>query len=140
MDVVSKNKNRYLLRLDPGEELLSTIQDFCKDKNIKNAWLEGIGSSDLVVLAYYNLNKQEYLKNEYKERMEIMSILGNIAIKEGELFCHAHGVFGRPDMSTLGGHIVKCVVSATAEINLTTYSGPVERLKDEDTGLHLICS
>lgn len=139
MELIHKEENRHILRFDPGEELLSSIQDFCTKNGIKNAWIDGVGSSGKLTLAYYDLEEQEYKKKEYSERLEIIKISGNISIKEGETFCHAHGTFGRPDMSTIGGHVSECIISATAEIDLRSYSGTVKREYDKETGLHLIC-
>lgn len=137
MKLVNKSKNIYILRFDSGEDLLDLLRGFCDKESIKSGWFQIIGSTRSVELAYYNLKTKEYESRPFDEDLEIVSASGNIALKEGGVFCHAHGVFGRSDMSTIGGHINKCEVSATAEVVLFAGEGEMNREFDEKTGLHL---
>ena len=65
-------------------------------------------------------------------------MVGNIALMNNEIIVHTHGVFGRQDLSTIGGHIKKLIVSATCEITLTTFEKDFTRSFDEKTGLNLL--
>lgn len=146
MKLINKTKNLYTLRLDPNEEFISSVQDFCSLNNIGNAWLKAIGSVKELELAYFNVEKKDYDTISFNEFLEIVNITGNIsrrvlpsgsATKEGRTL-HAHGIFSRADMATLGGHIMKCVISATAEITLQVGEGEMKRTFDEETGLYLL--
>lgn len=138
MKLISQENNRYTLRLDPGEEFIAAIQAFCEERGIKNAWFSALGSAKELELAYYNLERKEYQPKAIQEDVEILNITGNIALKEGKVFCHAHGVFSRADMSTLGGHINLCVISATCEVQLDAREGDAQRTFDETIGLHIL--
>ena len=138
MEIVKKENNTYFLRLDPGEEFISSLRDFCVENEIKSGWLEAIGSTKDLELAYFNLDKKDYDTTDFTEFLEILTITGNVALKDGEPFVHAHGLFGRADMSTIGGHVNRCVISATCEVMLHAGEGEIRRKFDDETNLHLL--
>ena len=150
MELIKKSDNSYILRLDPGEEFISSVQDFCVANNIENGWIQAIGSAKELELAYFNLQNKDYDISAFVEFVEILNITGNIALgvrpslaaapgPEGlTLRVHAHGVFGRSDMSTIGGHVARCVISATAEIYIGVGEGEIHREFDKETNLHLL--
>ncbi|MEX2144865.1 MAG: PPC domain-containing DNA-binding protein [Candidatus Spechtbacterales bacterium] len=138
MRLVEKHKNSYILRLDPGEEFISVIENFCAENNIFSGWVQAVGSTKALNLAFYELGEKKYKTSAFNEFLEILSVTGNIAKKEGKIFVHAHGVFGRSDMSVIGGHIKKCVISATGEIMIHAGKNEMHRELDEETGLHLL--
>lgn len=138
MEMVNKTRNIYIVRLDPGEELIAAVQDFCTQHGVTSGWLEALGSSQELQLAYFNTEKKEYETKDFREFLEITTITGNIALKDGKSFCHAHGMFSRADMSTIGGHIMRCVISATCEVRFEVGEGVIKREFDERTGLHLL--
>lgn len=138
MQLVSGNKTRYIVRLDPGEELLERIHAFCEEQGIEGAWVSALGSSQEVELAFYRLQVQEYETTVCDEHTEIITIAGNVSLHGGDLSVHLHGTFGRRDMSVIGGHIMRCVVSATAEVCIDVSEETMERQLDEETGLNTL--
>ena len=147
MELLNKSESFYILRLDPGEELRGEVEKFCKKQGVVAAWMNALGSCKELELAYYNLEKKEYETKNFLEDLEIATIVGNIAIKDGNPFVHIHGTFSNSEMSVIGGHINRCVVSATCEVSIwpmgaTSPEGTrrVGRKYDEFTGLYLLCS
>ena len=138
MKLINKNKNKYIIRLDNGEEFINSLQNFCEKENIKVGWIQAIGSAQDINLAYFDTNLKDYEIKEFKEFLEIVTITGNIALKENKIFLHAHGLFSREDMSIIGGHIHRCVISATCEIVLFIGEGEMKREFDDETGLYLL--
>lgn len=138
MKTIEKSGNSFILRLDAGDEFISAVQDFCAQNDIRAAWLQAIGSTKELELAYFNLEKKDYDTSAFVEFLEVMNITGNVALRDSKPFCHAHGVFGRADMTTIGGHVVRCVVSATMEISIRVLEGEINREFDEKTNLHLL--
>jgi len=140
MEIISSGKDQYILRLVYGEELREQLEKFCKENSIYAAWLTGIGATQKTEIGYANLEKRGYDSQHFNEHMEITSLVGNISLKDGEPFVHAHGTFARHSMELIGGHIVSCVISATCEIKLEKLEGELSRKHDEFTGLHLLCA
>jgi len=140
MKIIVATPDRFVLSLAPEEELNETLLTFCKEKNIAGATLDGLGATDKTELAYYNLSTKSYERHHIDERLEILSLTGNIGTLKGEKVLHAHGVFGRKDLSVLGGHIFSLRVSGACEIHLSALPQTLNRAHDDATGLNLLCT
>lgn len=141
MKVIHSESGTYTLNFARGEEVMAGLASFLKEKNIQAAHLTGLGAASRVTLAYYNLTTKSYEKQTITEDVEILSLTGNVGVKEGgELVVHIHGTFGRKDLSVFGGHLFELEISGAGEIHLTTFSGTINRAYDEQTGLTLMCA
>lgn len=138
MKEVLKEKNKYILRFDSGDEVIGVLKNFCKKENIKSGFFSAFGACGELTLAYYSLDEKKYEEKDVKERLEIVSLTGNIAKMDDEIIVHAHGLFSDLNMQVRGGHIKKLVVSATCEMFLTVFDDYIKRGYDESTGLNLI--
>ncbi len=86
----------FLLRLDYGKELVRQIEDFMEEeKSIQAAHISAIGAVRNAVIGYYDQEKREYVKRELKEPLEILSLSGNVSVKNGRPFCHLHVLLGK---------------------------------------------
>ena len=70
--------------------------------------------------------------------MEVLSLIGDIALNEGEPELHAHVVLGRRDGTTRGGHLLEAHVRPTLEAVLIELPDHLKKTTDEETGLALI--
>lgn len=138
MKIIQTDGHTMLLRFDRGDEVVSFLEKIAEEHNIGAGYFQAIGACGELTISFYDLETQAYLDQTYTEDLEILSLLGNIAMFQHKPLVHAHGTFGRRDYSTIGGHVKRMVVSATCEMNLTTLSRPIERSHDADTGLNLI--
>jgi predicted DNA-binding protein with PD1-like motif len=71
-------------------------------------------------------------------QVEVLSLLGNITLADGQPKVHAHAVVGLPDGSTRGGHVLEAHVWPTLEIFLVESGEPLHRARDPETGLDVI--
>lgn len=141
MKLIHSEGQLYTLNFEKGEEVISGLSNFLKNKNIQAGHISGLGASSDLTLAYYNLESKEYEKQSFKENVEILSLSGNIGVKENdELVIHLHGTFGRRDLSVFGGHIFALTISGAGEIHLTALPGKIPRAYDAETGLTLMCA
>jgi len=62
---VKKVENGYFLRIDKGEEIISTITDFIARENIQSGAISGIGALTDVELGYFDRVRKEYLKKTF---------------------------------------------------------------------------
>jgi predicted DNA-binding protein with PD1-like motif len=120
------------------EDVLSLLTKYCQETSITAGSFSALGAAKEVIIAYYNLDKKQYEDHMVHENVEILNLTGNISLMENKYIIHCHGVFGRKDCSTIGGHVKKLIVSATCEIILTKLEGTLERAFDEKTGLNLL--
>lgn len=129
---------RYIVRLEMGELVIEKLAEFLRSEGIEFANLSAAGAVEGVRLAYWNANTQSYEYRDFDEQLEVVSFQGNASLKDEEPFLHIHGVFGRRDFSTIGGHIKEARVRPTLEIWLRTEEIPVRRVRDNLTGLDLL--
>ncbi len=126
----------YFLRLDYGRDLVEQLGEFLKAKNIKAAYIAGIGAVKSAEIGYYSQESKTYVKKEIDIPLEILSLSGNVSIKDGEPFTHLHVILGK-DGEVYGGHLFHAEVFA-CEIFLIALNGEVpERGFDRQTGLYL---
>ncbi|MDO4267135.1 MAG: DNA-binding protein [Eubacteriales bacterium] len=132
-----KFDNHYVLRVDPGEEVLTQIEALCRKEQIKAGSAVGLGAVDKVVIGLFDTVNKIYKKHELSGPMEITSLVGNISTKEGETYLHFHINVCDEEMNVHGGHLNAAYVSATAEITVTAIDGTVEREMSKEVGLNL---
>ncbi len=70
--------------------------------------------------------------------MEILSLAGNLAMKDAQPFAHLHVVLGGPKFEAVAGHLFEGKTAATCEIIVRPLKGFVQRTLDPATGLHLL--
>ena len=136
----TKEGNTYMLALERGEEVISTLTKFCSDNNIKAGVFQGLGAVERIKIGYYDLGKKEYFFREEAGVFEIASMSGNVAIVDGKPFIHAHAVLSRCDEScaTIGAHIKEAFVAVTLEVFLTELNMKLGRKLNEEIGLKLL--
>ena len=127
-----------LLTLPPGAIVPDSLLDLARKEEVQTAAVEAIGGVDLLTLGYYNRRTRSYERHDYRGFMEVTHLMGSITQKDGELFLHAHGTFGRRDMHVIGGHLIKARVFPTLEFILTPMDNSARRRLDKGTRLYLI--
>jgi len=122
----------YQLVLAPGTEAVAAISDFVVQNHIQAANFHGLGACTDAVLAYYDPLTHAYRKTEYRQQMEIVSIIGDAAPTPGDgAGIHAHMAVGLADGTMRGGHLFEAHVSPTLELDLTATPVAVHRAFDE---------
>ena len=128
----------FLGSLPHGKDLITSVEDFCKETSIRMAVFSIIGSVSSVTLGCYDQKQQVYVISNEKAPFEIISCTGNISIKNGNPFVHAHIVLSNEQDKIIGGHLFSETIIFAGEINLQTLKGkPLERAYDYKTGLML---
>ena len=128
----------WVLRLTTGEEITGAIMAFATERRIDAASVAAIGAAYDAVLGYFDRATGEYDRRTVTQDMEILTLTGNIAIKEGRPFTHLHVVLGARDCSTVGGHLFEAKAGATCEVLIRPLAGSLHRAKDAATGLFLL--
>lgn len=127
----------WVLVLDRGEEVVATVTDFLAEKGIRGGLLRGIGGLKNVTIAWYDLEKQEYVKRTFEENMELGNLTGTIGTVDGKPFLHAHATVSGAELIAFSGHLVRAEVGVTAELFLHFCDEELPRIRDEEVGLNL---
>lgn len=131
-------KNTYLLRLDKGDDLLKTLTKIVKENEIELATISGLGAVSEVVFGYYDQLDWEYNFIERKGQFEILSLNGNVSIKDGQPMVHAHIMLADDNGDAFGGHLAEGTKVFASEIEIQELDKADKiRKYDEDTGLTL---
>jgi predicted DNA-binding protein with PD1-like motif len=118
---------RHLLRLDPGEELLEVLAQFCRQEGIAAGHLTGLGSLDQAVLGFLDPEANEYVKRRFEERLEIGHLTGTISVEGDRPHLHLHAVLAPRELLAYAGHLHAARVGALVEVFLTALPGRLER-------------
>jgi predicted DNA-binding protein with PD1-like motif len=128
----------FVLVLDKGDEAFEQISGFAREHDITGAGLTAVGAGNAVTLGYFDPEIMDYRATEFTEQLELLSMVGDVATKDGEPAVHAHIVLGRKDSTTIGGHLKRFVVWPTLEVVLTETPSTLRKKLDPETGLALI--
>jgi len=132
-----KQGRSLLIRLDHGSDMIAEMTEIARRLEIVTGVFSAIGALSSAELGYYDQVKNEYGKIAVEEPAELVSCSGNISVRDGQPFVHAHAVLADRGGKVLGGHLMKGCVFA-AEVYLQELLGsPVVRVYDPTTGLML---
>ena len=128
----------WVVRLDRGENIISTIKKFCQNHDIQTGYFQAIGAISELTISSYDLENKKYMRKEIKEPLEIASLIGNITTFDSETVIHAHITCGKRDLSTIAGHLDEGIVAATCEFNISPLTNYISRRFNPDIGLNLL--
>jgi predicted DNA-binding protein with PD1-like motif len=128
----------FALILDKGDEVVAELTAFAKAESMTAAHFSAIGAFSAVTLGYFDRTAKEYLKIPVREQVEVLSLIGDIAIAKDGPQVHAHVVIGGRDGAARGGHLLDARVWPTLEVILVESPRHLHRRHDADTGLALI--
>ena len=127
----------FLVRAKHDSDIIGFLTEIAKRNAITTATFTAIGALKRAKLAFYDQEKQEYHEMELDAPYEIASCVGNISMKNGRPFVHAHIVLADKEGNTRAGHLLEGIVFAT-ELHLQELTGTkLERKNDKVTGLSL---
>ena len=128
-----KYNNTYYIRIDRGEEIISSLLSVCKNEGVGSAYFTGIGGCADAQVQTFIPETGEFSTETVKGTLELINITGNIVSDEQDnLFHHTHAVFSYIKDGThkmTAGHIKSTTVLYTAEIELRPVTGGVIRRK-----------
>src|SRR5688500_1388364 len=128
----------YVLIYEKGDEFIAGLQAFAKENSLTASYFTAIGAFSDAVLGYFDRQKMDYKKIPVKEQVEVLTLVGNITLSDGEHKVHAHAVLGKADASAIGGHILEGHIWPTLEVVVEESPRHLLRRKDAETGLPLL--
>lgn len=133
-----KSGPEYIVRIDRGEEIVSTLLLFCTDQKIVLGTVQGIGAVGNAVIGLFDTEKKEYHTTTLAGDYEITALLGNITTKDGAPYLHLHVTLSDASYHAFGGHLTSAIVSGTCEIFIHAFDDPVGRIFDDGVGLNVL--
>jgi predicted DNA-binding protein with PD1-like motif len=131
--------NTYIIYVQQNEKIMDTLTQFCKDNNIQNGQISGIGAIKNIEIGAYDVEKKEYTVHQLNEVWELTSYQANVLLKDGEPFIHAHINISDHDVTVKGGHLFEADVAAVGEFILRKIETDGKRELDPNIGLATMC-
>ncbi|MGD9614292.1 MAG: PPC domain-containing DNA-binding protein [Alphaproteobacteria bacterium] len=128
----------YAIVLAKGDEVMRELGHIVREQRIEAASITAIGAFERAVLGYFDWETKDYKRIPVDLQVEVLSLLGDVAVAQGEPTLHLHAVLGKSDGSTVGGHLIEGHVRPTLEITLIEPPAHLRKRKDPETGLALI--
>ena len=128
----------YAVVLAKGDEAMTALGRMIREQKIEAASITAIGAFERAVLGYFDWSIKDYKRIPVDGQVEVLSLIGDVAVSQGEPTLHLHAVLGRPDGSTVGGHLLEGHVRPTLEVTLIEPPAHLRKRKDPETGLALI--
>jgi hypothetical protein len=136
---MAEDPTTYVVILDTGDEVLSSLKSVAQTEQLAGSSFKAIGALSQVELGWFNWETRKYQTAvKLEEQVELLSLIGDIALKDGEPQVHAHLVIGRQDGSAHGGHLVSATVRPTCEIVITESPKHLQKEIDPESGIALI--
>jgi predicted DNA-binding protein with PD1-like motif len=128
----------YAVVLAKGDEAMRELGRIVREQRIEAASITAIGAFERAVLGYFDWETKEYQRIPVGEQVEVLSLLGDVAVADKGPTLHLHAVLGRRDGSTVGGHLLEGHVRPTLELTLIEPPAHLRKRKDPESGLALI--
>lgn len=128
----------YIIRIEAGEELVSTLQHFFEEEDVSGAVFTGIGATEDATVGMYLPDEQEYSFQSFDQQMEITNLTGNVAQIDDDVTVHMHATLADEAQNAYGGHLKSAVINPTCEIYVTDHDATIERSRDDETNLDLL--
>jgi len=137
--LLEERPRTYALIFETGDEVAAGLKTFATEQKLAGSSFKAIGAFSAVKLGWFNGETKQYETSvDLDEQVELLSMIGDIALKDGKPQVHAHVVIGRRDGTAHGGHLQAATVRPTCEVILTESPQHLQREMDGASGLALI--
>ena len=133
-----KGERVFAVIFETGDDPMAGLTRFAEEQKLSAAAFTAIGAFNGATLGYFDWDKKDYERIPVKEQVEVLALVGDIALQDGKPKLHAHVVLGRRDGSACGGHRLEARVRPTLEVIVTESPAHLRRKHDPVTGLALI--
>ena len=136
---IATEPRTFALIFETGDEIAAGLQQFAAEQKLGGSSFKAIGALSAVKLSWFNWETKKYETSvDFDEQVELLSLVGDMALKDGKPQVHAHVVLGRKDGTAHGGHLQSATVRPTCELILTESPEHLQKQMDPESGIALI--
>jgi predicted DNA-binding protein with PD1-like motif len=129
----------YVVILETGDEVAASLNRFAEDTKPAGSSFKAIGALSSAKVGWFNWQTKKYeTAAEFHEQLEVLSLIGDVALKDGKPAVHAHLIVGRKDGTAHGGHLLEARVRPTLEVVLVESAHPLHKTIDPESGIAVI--
>ncbi|WP_419898888.1 PPC domain-containing DNA-binding protein [Roseomonas sp. USHLN139] len=124
----------FLMVLRQGDDLFAQLTALAQAEAIPAATLSGFGFAGQVTFGFFDAGTAQYRPRAWQD-VEIASLTGSLAWRDGQPSLHAHGVAAGADFGCFGGHLLGLVVGrGSLELTVSLLPAWLERAVEPAIG------
>ncbi len=136
---ISDRPKTFALIFNTGDEILAELKRFATEQKLAGSSFKAIGALSRAKVGWFNWETKKYeICADLDEQVELLSLIGDVAVIDETPQVHAHMIVGRRDGSAHGGHLMEAWVRPTCELILTENPAHLQKHMDRASGLALI--
>src|SRR5438046_10212682 len=119
---------RFILVFETGDELAKGLLEFAEQEKLSAASFKAVGALSSVRLGWFSWESKQYEPSvTLDEQVELLSLIGDVAVKDGKPAVHAHAVIGRKDGTAHGGQLIDAHIRTTAQVVVAESHRPLRK-------------
>jgi len=126
---------RIVVSLMRGDALRASLEEVAGHAGIVAARVSAIGALEDPTLGCYDLSSKTYSDRTFPGIWELLSLSGNISLRDGKPMLHAHASISGDDYRALGGHLVDAKIGVLLEAFIEPYPTALHRQMCDEIGL-----
>jgi predicted DNA-binding protein with PD1-like motif len=136
---IDESPKTFILVFETGDELAKGLREFAEQEGLSAASFKAVGALSSVRLGWLSWESKNYEPSvTLNEQVELLSLIGDVALKDGSPVVHAHAVIGKKDGTAHGGHLLEAYIRPTCEVVLTESPTPLQKFIDLESGVAVI--
>ena len=138
-ELIAREPKTYVLIFETGDELAAGLKKVAAEAKLSSSSFKASGALSRVKLGWFNWKTKTYEPAVVlDEQLELLSLIGDVALRDGAPEVHSHAVVGKSDGTAHGGHLLEARVRPTCELVLTESPAHLQKQFDPESGLALI--
>ena len=127
----------YAVIFAKGDEVLSGLTEFAERQKLTAGYFTAIGALQSALFGWFDPARKAYRDIPVNQQVEMISLIGDLGLVNGEPQIHAHGAVGLSDGQVRGGHLLKAIAWPTLEVFFTACPSTLIKKHDDETDLSL---
>ena len=136
---IDQSPKTFILVFETGDELAKGLLEFAEQEKLSAASFKAVGALSSVRLGWYSWESKKYEPSVIlNAQVELLSLIGDVALKDGKPSVHADAVIGKKDGTAHGGHLLEAHIRPTSEVVPTESPSHLQKQVDPESGLAVI--
>ena len=124
--------------LDPGDEAIAELTALVRERGLTAAQVTAVGAFARATVGWFDRETKSYRPIPIDEQCEVLSLVGDVALGDGESQLHLHAVLGLSDGTTRGGHLLEAEVWPTLEVIIRETPAVLRKTDRPELGIAVI--
>src|SRR5260370_11581367 len=114
---IDDSPQTFILVFETGDEFAEGLLRFAQEQKLSAASFKAIGALSSVRLGWLSWERKRYEPSvTLDEQVELVSLIGDVALQDGEPVVHAHVVIGKKDGPAHVGHLLQAHLRPTSDL------------------------